>query len=85
MPELEREKEERKDAELACAGYRRQLASLRDRSSEIMAEIEQHRATVASSQWGARHDSSLAFVVDIRCREGPGTRNTEHICCTGSA
>jgi len=48
VSELEREKEDRKDAELACASYKRQLASLRDRCSEINAEIEQYRAIVSS-------------------------------------
>ncbi|KAF8635955.1 hypothetical protein AX15_000121 [Amanita polypyramis BW_CC] len=50
VTELEREKEERKDVELAVAGFKRQLASLRDRCSDINAEIEQYRATVASLQ-----------------------------------
>lgn len=48
--QLEREKEERQEAELAVAGYKRRLSSLKDRISEIDAEIEQYRAIVASLQ-----------------------------------
>ncbi|KAF8639392.1 hypothetical protein AX17_001517, partial [Amanita inopinata Kibby_2008] len=48
VAELDREKEERKDAELAVAGFKRQLSSLRDRCTEINAEIDQYRAIVAS-------------------------------------
>ncbi|KAG6896092.1 hypothetical protein C0992_010342 [Termitomyces sp. T32_za158] len=45
---LEREKEERKDAELEVAALKRQLASLREKSQTIEAEIEQYRATTAN-------------------------------------
>ncbi|KAG6906766.1 hypothetical protein DXG01_012242 [Tephrocybe rancida] len=41
---LEREKEERKDAELEVAALKRQLASLRDKSQTIEADIEQYKA-----------------------------------------
>ncbi|KAG6820220.1 hypothetical protein H0H93_003721 [Arthromyces matolae] len=41
---LEREKEERKDAELEVAALKRQLASLREKSQTIQSEIEQYRA-----------------------------------------
>ncbi|KAF8641539.1 hypothetical protein AX16_009916 [Volvariella volvacea WC 439] len=44
VAELEREKEERKDAEQAVAALKRQLASLRDKSASIQTEIEQYRA-----------------------------------------
>ncbi|KAG6899227.1 hypothetical protein C0993_012097 [Termitomyces sp. T159_Od127] len=45
---LEREKEERKDAELEVAALKRQLASLREKSQTIEAEIEQYRASTAN-------------------------------------
>lgn len=60
--ELDREKEDRKEAELACASYKRQLASLRDRCSEINAEIEQYRAIVSTLQRGAPHYLPICVV-----------------------
>lgn len=42
--ELEREKEERKDAELTVAGLKRQLFTLRDKISSVDTDIEQYRA-----------------------------------------
>ncbi|KAK2464148.1 hypothetical protein APHAL10511_003841 [Amanita phalloides] len=52
VAELELEKEERKDAELAFAAFQRQLASLHDKCSGIHAEIEHYHAGVASLQRG---------------------------------
>ncbi|KAF8224037.1 hypothetical protein L208DRAFT_1313683 [Tricholoma matsutake] len=43
VADLEREKQERKDAELSVAGFKRQLASLRERCSSIESEMEQYR------------------------------------------
>ncbi|TFK38652.1 chromosome segregation protein Spc25-domain-containing protein [Crucibulum laeve] len=44
VAELEREKQERKDAELSVAAFKRQLASLREKCSSIEVEIEHYRA-----------------------------------------
>ncbi|KAF8168394.1 chromosome segregation protein Spc25-domain-containing protein [Crassisporium funariophilum] len=41
---LEREKDERKDAELLVAAFKRQLAALRDKCASIDADIEHYRA-----------------------------------------
>ncbi|KAG6855706.1 hypothetical protein H0H87_011831 [Tephrocybe sp. NHM501043] len=41
---LEREKEERKDAELEVAALKRQLAALREKSAAIESDIEQYKA-----------------------------------------
>ncbi|KAF8906181.1 chromosome segregation protein Spc25-domain-containing protein [Mucidula mucida] len=42
--ELSKEAEERKDAELSVAAFRRQLASLKEKCAAIDSEIEQYRA-----------------------------------------
>ncbi|KAF7292889.1 Cleavage and polyadenylation specific protein [Mycena indigotica] len=42
--DLQREQEERKEAELSVADYRRQLATLEDKCAAIEAQIEQYRA-----------------------------------------
>lgn len=55
---LEREKEERKDAELQVAALKRQLASLREKSQTIAGEIEQYRAMIANLSRGAYPCSS---------------------------
>jgi len=44
VADLEREKEERKEAELSVAAFKRQLGSLREKCAAIDAEIEQYRA-----------------------------------------
>ncbi|KAF9466858.1 chromosome segregation protein Spc25-domain-containing protein [Collybia nuda] len=44
VADLEREKEEKRDAELSVAAFKRQLASLKERCSSIEVEIEQYRA-----------------------------------------
>ncbi|RDB24638.1 putative kinetochore protein SPC25 [Hypsizygus marmoreus] len=48
VADLEREKEERKDAELSVAAFKRQLASLREKCTSIEAEIEQYRAITSN-------------------------------------
>ncbi|KAF8060878.1 chromosome segregation protein Spc25-domain-containing protein [Lyophyllum atratum] len=50
VADLEREKEERKDAELSVAAFKRQLATLREKCQTIEAEIEQYRAITANLQ-----------------------------------
>jgi kinetochore protein Spc25 len=50
--ELEREKEERKDAELTVAGLKRQHASLRDKIATVDADIEQYRALAQNLRRG---------------------------------
>ncbi|GJE92056.1 Spindle Spc25 domain-containing protein [Phanerochaete sordida] len=46
IAELEKEREERKDAELAVAAFERQLASIKDQCALLDVEIEQRRAVV---------------------------------------
>ncbi|KAH6917679.1 chromosome segregation protein Spc25-domain-containing protein [Coprinopsis sp. MPI-PUGE-AT-0042] len=48
VAELEREKEERQEIELAVAAFKRQLATLKDKCSSIDSEIEQYRAITES-------------------------------------
>jgi kinetochore protein Spc25 len=43
-PDLEREQEERKVAELSVASFKRQLASIRDKCASFESEIDQYRA-----------------------------------------
>ena len=50
--DLEREKEERKDAELSVAAFKRQLTSLKERCSSIELEIEQYRAITTNLRRG---------------------------------
>ena len=50
--ELEREKEERKDAELTVAAFKRQLAALKDKAASAEADIEQYRAIVQNLRRG---------------------------------
>ena len=49
---VEKEQEERKDAELAVAAFKRQLASLREKCSAVDSEIEQYRALVTTLHRG---------------------------------
>ncbi|CAA7268447.1 unnamed protein product [Cyclocybe aegerita] len=44
VAQLEREKEERKDAELSVAAFKRQLATLREKIASVDTDIEQYRA-----------------------------------------
>lgn len=46
IADLEKEREERKEAELAVAAFERQLASIKDQCALLDAEIEQRRAVV---------------------------------------
>ncbi|KAG5642570.1 hypothetical protein DXG03_002557 [Asterophora parasitica] len=48
VSDLEREKDERKDAELSVAAFKRQLAALKEKCQSIEAEIEQYRAVTAN-------------------------------------
>jgi len=57
--ELEREKEERKDAELTVAGLKRQLATLRDKIASVDTDIEQYRALAQNLHRGTRPLSHL--------------------------
>lgn len=58
--DLEREKTERKDAELSVAAYQRHLASLKDKCSAIQAEIDQYRAITDNLRRGPS-SLSLSF------------------------
>ncbi|KAF9522731.1 chromosome segregation protein Spc25-domain-containing protein [Crepidotus variabilis] len=46
VAQLEREKEERKDAELSVAAFKRQLATLKDKATSVEADIEQYTTLV---------------------------------------
>lgn len=59
IADLEREKEERKDAELSVAAFKRQLAALKEKCSSIESEIEQYRAIAANLRRGQRLFSCL--------------------------
>jgi kinetochore protein Spc25 len=61
--DLEREQEERKDAELSVAAFKRRLASLRDKCASIDAEIEQYRAITANIQRGVCVHFSVFFLL----------------------
>ena len=49
---LEKEQEEKKDAEAGVAAFRRQLASVREKCASLDAEIELHRRNVANLMRG---------------------------------
>ncbi|KAJ7677828.1 chromosome segregation protein Spc25-domain-containing protein [Mycena polygramma] len=48
VSDLQREQEERKEAEVGVAGFKKQLASLRDRCAAIDAQIEHYRAIASN-------------------------------------
>ncbi|KIK67424.1 hypothetical protein GYMLUDRAFT_37545 [Collybiopsis luxurians FD-317 M1] len=48
MATLEKEQAERKDAELTVAAFKRQIASLHERSANIQAQIDEYRVLAAS-------------------------------------
>jgi kinetochore protein Spc25 len=50
--DLQKEQEERKEAELGVAAFKRRLASLRDKCAAIDAEIEQYRAITSNLERG---------------------------------
>jgi hypothetical protein len=50
--EIEKEQEERRDAELALAAFKRQLATLKEKSAAIDGDIEQYRAMTANLRHG---------------------------------
>lgn len=54
MPELEKEREERKEAELSVAAFERQLASIKEQCALLDIEIEQRRAVVLNLRRGTR-------------------------------
>ncbi|EDR00256.1 uncharacterized protein LACBIDRAFT_314434 [Laccaria bicolor S238N-H82] len=59
VADLERENEERKDAELSIAAFNRQLASLRDNCVSIETEIEQYRAISDNLRRAKNKEQSL--------------------------
>ncbi|KAG6874144.1 hypothetical protein C0995_005562 [Termitomyces sp. Mi166 len=69
---LEREKEERKDAELEVAALKRQLASLREKSQTIESEIEQYRVMTANlrRERAAERNTLSAHAAHISPRVG---------------
>ncbi|KAH9476992.1 putative kinetochore protein SPC25 [Psilocybe cubensis] len=52
VAQLEREKEERKDAELQVASFKRQLAAVREKSTSVDADIEQYRVLTQTLRRG---------------------------------
>ena len=58
--ELEREKEERKDAELSVAAFKRQLVSLGDKIATLDVDIQHYRALTQN----LRRGTSMFFVSD---------------------
>ncbi|KAJ6498505.1 chromosome segregation protein Spc25-domain-containing protein [Mycena vitilis] len=48
VSDLQREQEERKEAEVGVAGFKKQLASLRDRCAAIDAQVEHYRAITSN-------------------------------------
>jgi len=64
--ELEREKEERKDAELTVAGFKRQLATLRDKIASVDTDIEQYRALAQNLHRGTPRVSLSHLLSPLR-------------------
>jgi kinetochore protein Spc25 len=58
--ELEREKEERKDAELSVAAFKRQLASLKDKLTCVEADVEHYRTIVQNLRRGPSSSSTTS-------------------------
>jgi hypothetical protein len=54
-PDLEREKDERKEGEASVAVFKRQLASLHERCAAIDLEIDQYRALVGNLRRGEHY------------------------------
>ena len=61
--ELEREKEERKDAELSVAAFKRQLVSLGDKIATLDVDIQHYRALTQN----LRRGTSICFVSGSAC------------------
>lgn len=74
--DLEKEKEERKDAELSVAAFRRQLASLRDKCASIDTEIEQYRAIATNLRRGMCIILGIFLMSPIVCTEKNKERAT---------
>lgn len=72
--DLEREKEERKDAELSVAAFKRQLAALKERCASIEVEIEQYRAITGNLRRGPWHTIFFVYASANFTAE----RNKEH-------
>lgn len=52
LVELEHEREERKDAELSVAAFKRQLSAMKDKAASVQADIEQYQAIVQNLRRG---------------------------------
>ena len=61
--ELEKEREERKEAELSVAAFERQLSSIKEQCALLDVEIEQRRAVVMNLRRGT--PSQLLHAVTI--------------------
>lgn len=76
MVDIEREKEERKDAELSVGAFKRQLGSLREKCAAIDAEIEQYRAIGENLRRGMSEPSVFrGFLYENASREEQRTLN----------
>jgi kinetochore protein Spc25 len=60
--ELEREKEERKDAELSVAAFKRQLASLKDKLTSVEADVEHYHTIVQNLRRGPSSSSTTSWL-----------------------
>jgi kinetochore protein Spc25 len=60
---LEREREEKSEAEQSVAAYKRQLASLREKCASIDVEIEQYRAITANLRRGVYSVLYVSFFI----------------------
>lgn len=70
--ELEKEREERKEAELSVGAFERQLASIKEQCALLDVEIEQRRAVVNNLRRGASASPS-----DNDCPDVPTERERE--------
>jgi hypothetical protein len=52
LSDLQREAEERKDAELGVAAFKRQLTTLRERCTALDSQIEHYRAVAGNLERG---------------------------------
>lgn len=77
---LEREHEERKEAEASVAAFRRQLSSIKEKCALLDVEIEQRRAVVQNLQRGALLPLFTTFDAQILDRTRPRTVVAKLIC-----
>lgn len=64
VAQLQREREEKSEAEQSVAAYKRQLASLREKCASIDVEIDQYRAVTANIRRGVYSSCLYASLAD---------------------